>query len=85
MKDLATIVNNAKSKEDFINFINFLLNDLKNNSEHWENKTLENYLEAIQSWTEDMEGYYINQNLSLPSNVNWKVFCEILLAAKMYE
>ena len=51
----------------------------------WENKTIPQFLEAIASWTEDMEGYYINNRLPIPININWKVIAEILMAAKMYE
>jgi len=79
------IVNSVKTKADFISFIHFLLQDLKSNSEDWENKTLPEYLEAIASWTDDMEGYYVNNNLPIPDNVDWKVFADILVAAKMYE
>ncbi|HWW38554.1 DUF7660 family protein [Pedobacter sp.] len=79
------VVNSIKTKADFISFIHFLLEDLKSNSEDWENKTLPEYLKAIASWTDDMDGYYINNNLPIPDNVDWKVFADILLAAKMYE
>lgn len=85
MKNLETIIQNVKKKEDFIEFMDLLLIDLRNSGENWENKSLENYLEAIQSWTEDMDGYYLNNNLPIPNNVNWKVFCEILVAARIYE
>jgi hypothetical protein len=62
-----------------------LITDLNENSNEWENKTLANYLEGMQSWTEDMEGYYLNNNLEVPQDVNWKVFTDILMAARVYE
>lgn len=65
--------------------IEFLIIDLKNNSYEWSNNNLSEYLETIANWTEDMDGYYINNNLPIPENVNWKVFGTILLAEKMYE
>ncbi|PTT03460.1 hypothetical protein DBR11_02155 [Pedobacter sp. HMWF019] len=83
--NFTNIVNSIRTKADFVNFIHFLLEDLKSNSEDWENKTLPEYLEAIASWTDDMEGYYVNDNLPIPDNVDWKVFADILVAAKMYE
>lgn len=85
MQNLDEAVKSIKEKEDFIRFIELLLKDYKNNPETWENKTIESYLEAMQSWIEDMDGYYINNNLPIPENVNWKTFSEILIAAKMYE
>jgi hypothetical protein len=66
-------------------FIGALITDLNENSNEWENKTLANYLEGMQSWTEDMEGYYLNNNLEVPQDVNWKVFTDILMAARVYE
>ena len=79
------IVNSISTKEDFLNFMNLLIGDLKSNPEDWENSSLESYLEAIESWTDDMDGYYLNTNQPIPTNVNWKVFADILIAAKMYE
>jgi hypothetical protein len=42
-------------------------------------------LEGIAIWTEDMDGYYHNNNKPIPENIEWKVFANILIAAKMYE
>jgi hypothetical protein len=85
MRDIEKIVQNITSKEDFIEFVGALAQDFKTNTSQWENKSIDNYLEAVQGWTEDMDGYYINNNYPIPENVNWKVFAEILIAAKMYE
>jgi hypothetical protein len=85
MTDFNQTINEIKGKEDFINFVELLLSNLKNNPKEWTNKSLPQYLEGISSWTEDMEGYYQNNNLPVPENVNWKVFADILIAAKMYE
>lgn len=79
------LVDKIESREDFIKFVEALLQDLKNNKIDWENNTLESYLDAIARWAEDMDGFYKNQKLPFPENVNWKVFGQILIAAKMYE
>ena len=78
-------VSSVKSKDDFTRFIDILVQDLQENPASWENKTLNDFLRAIQSWTEDMEGYYINNGLPIPENVDWRTFARILTAAKMYE
>lgn len=78
-------VNFIKNKADFVRFVKMLADDLKNNPERWSNMTLPVFLEAIAGWVEDMDGYYTNKGLSVPSNVDWKVFAEILSAAKVYE
>ncbi|MFN4364394.1 hypothetical protein [Chryseobacterium hispalense] len=85
MQDFKKAIEEIKTKQDFIDFVEVLTIDLEKKSEEWTNKNLHEYLEGIASWTEDMDGYYINNNLPIPENVNWKLFANILLAAKMYE
>ena len=83
--ELKNKISNIESKTDFVSFVEFLAEDFKKNPDAWENKKLSDYLEALARWTEDMEGYYKNNNIAVPSDINWKVFAEILTAAKMYE
>ncbi|MET4543440.1 hypothetical protein ABIE26_000745 [Pedobacter africanus] len=79
------IIENIKSKDDFTAFVGILMQDFQNNVGEWENRTVDTYLEAIQRYTEDLDGYFRNQNVPVPENVPWKVFAVILVAAKMYE
>ena len=76
---------NVNSKEEFMKFIGLLIIDFKENQDEWENRTLESYLEGIQSWIEDMDGYFENNNIQKPENVNWNFLANILYAAKIYE
>ena len=85
MSDLFQKAQEVESKEHFVEFLGLLIDDLNQNSAEWENKTLENYLEAMQAWVEDMEGYYINNKIPIPQSINWKVFTDIMMAAKIYE
>jgi hypothetical protein len=85
MIDFEQKINEIGNKEDFVSFVELLVSDLNNNPGEWINKDLSGYLESIASWTEDMDGYYQNNNIPIPENVNWKVFANILVAAKMYE
>jgi hypothetical protein len=78
-------IKTVKTKEDFINFLGKLAADKKNNSVEWENKTIENYLESIQSWIEDMEGYYENNNIEVPKNIDWNFFATVFYVGKIYE
>lgn len=85
MSDLVTKIDSLNTREDFIEFVELLVLDLKKNPEEWENKSLVSYLDAVASWTQDMDGYFRNNNLPLPKDINWKIFANILIAAKMYE
>ncbi|MFP1730836.1 hypothetical protein ACLECU_12380 [Lonsdalea quercina] len=75
----------VSSKDDLVKLISALARDFKENPGEWENKDLSSYLEAVASWIEDMDGYYENTNQPLPKDTNWKVFADILMAAKIYE
>ena len=85
MMNLEKKINDITCKNDFIAFVELLISNLKNNPDEWNNLTLSEYLEGIANWTEDMDGYYQNMNIPLPENITWKVFANILIAAKMYE
>lgn len=78
-------IRTVKTKEDFINFLGKLATDKKNNPVEWENKTIENYLESIQSWIEDMDGYYENNNIEVPKNIDWNFFATVFYVGKIYE
>ena len=85
MREIGDLARNVKSKKDFIEFVEGLIRDLNDNPDDWENKSLGSYLEALGSWTESMENYYINTGQPVPKEINWKVFADILMAASMYE
>lgn len=74
-----------KTKEDFATFVLNLSRNFKENPESWENQDITSYLVALAAWVEDMDGYYINQGKSVPKDVNWEIFADILMAAKIYE
>ena len=73
------------TKKDFVNFLRDLKKDYLKNSSSWENKDIETFLEAMASWVEDMDGFYINQGLPVPEKPDWKVFADILMGGKIYE
>ncbi|GAB3785720.1 hypothetical protein GCM10028818_47830 [Spirosoma horti] len=85
MRDFTTQISNISSREDFTRFLGALLEDLQSDRSAWENNTLDEYLNGIKSWTEEVDGYYINMGKPILENVNWRVFAEILTAATMYE
>ena len=78
-------INNIKTKEDLLVFLEFLSKDRCENGEAWENHTIADYLSSIKSWLEDMEGYYENNNLPVPNNENWSFIATLLYVGKIYE
>ena len=83
-KDLDELQVQIDSKKDFVRFLEHLVVDLKENPDAWENDTLERFLEAMSSWTKDMDGYYKNQGTQ-PPEINWKFIGQLLLASRIYE
>ncbi|MCG8707905.1 hypothetical protein JHU04_001103 [Brenneria sp. 4F2] len=79
------VPHSVKTKNDFIQLVSWLALDIKDNADEWENKNLPDYFEAMAAWVEDMDGYYKNCEKSVPEDINWRVFADILMAAKVYE
>lgn len=83
---LLILQNNIKDKKDFEIFLEKLRYDFHYNKDEWENKTLKDFLESLQAYTVDIEGYYRNQNKAFnPENPTWQTFAQILIGAKVYE
>ena len=73
------------SKQDLADFVGALRKELETQGEEWENPTLERFLEAMQAWIEDSDGYYANTGQPVPVQPTWRTFAEILIASKIYE
>ena len=83
--DIYDRINKMKSKEELIDFLEFLSKDRVQKKDEWYNNTIEDYLAAISSWIEDMEGYYENFNLPIPNHVNWSFIATLFYVGKIYE
>lgn len=83
--DINKKINNIKSKKELVDFLDFLSKDRYKRGDEWENNTIEDYLASISSWIEDMEGYYENFNLPIPTNENWSFIATLFYVGKIYE
>jgi hypothetical protein len=76
----------VNDRVSFIRFVEWLRNDLETNQSAWENINLNDFLEALRSYTEDIQGYYDNTNKQLDADVpSWRLFADMLKGATMYE
>lgn len=74
------------TRTEFINFLKEFKTDFEQNKENWENKSLEDFLESMIAYTEDIQGYYDNMKLNIDADVpTWKNFKTILKGASIYE
>ena len=78
-------IQKIRTKDDFVSFVRTLALEIENSPQGWENNTLEGYLEAIASWTEDSDGFFINNNIAIPEQIEWSVLAHVLMAAAIYE
>ncbi|MBS5837308.1 hypothetical protein HMPREF2936_10135 [Neisseria sp. HMSC064F04] len=73
-------------RKDFLVFLRNFIDE--SNTEDFENNTLDSFLEAMENWIEDMDGYYKNIGKEEYCNdqiLNWSMLADILSAARVYE
>ncbi len=71
---------------EFINFLKEFKTDFEQNKDNWENKSLEDFLESMIAYTEDIQGYYDNMKLNVNADEpTWENFMTILKGASVYE
>lgn len=74
------------NRQDFAKFLLDLQNDLENNPEAWENRTLFDFLEAMSRYSEDIHHYYANTGQDINADEpSWQIFADIMQGAKVYE
>ena len=75
----------GSSREEFIAQVQSLRDDLQQHPNAWPNDDLPSFLEALQAWVEDMDGYFANQGQPIPEQPSWQLLANILRAATIYE
>jgi hypothetical protein len=74
------------SREDFAGFVDRLRNDLSATPGEWQNRNLENYLEALSAYARDVPGFIRNVGSAVDSEqASWQLFALLLLGARVYE
>lgn len=81
-------INNFKviDRQTFMEFLEMLRKDFLDTPESWENKTLPDFLEALTSYTEDIQSYYNNMKQDINADKpNWQTFADLFKGATIYE
>jgi hypothetical protein len=81
-------LNNFKvtDRQSFIKFLDLLRKDFLDNPDEWENKNLDDFLEAMTRYTEDIQGYYDNTKQNVNADQpDWQTFADISRGASIYE
>lgn len=75
----------VRTRADLVSYIRKLSQEAEATSNHWENQTLDRYLEALSAWTNDMGGYFNNRGEPIPDHPSWSLIADMLRAACFYE
>lgn len=82
----ASFKNKKVTRIEFIEFLKWFRKDFKENQSNWENKTLEDFLEAMEAYTVDIQGFYDNMKMDVDADKpTWENFKTILQGASVYE
>lgn len=73
------IIDEIKNKEDFLFFLRkYVISD--------DNQVqLNEYLESVMSWVEDMDGFYSNTGIKKPVSIDWSFIATLFYVGKIYE
>jgi hypothetical protein len=85
---MTDLVSNFKvtDRQAFIKLIDLLRQDFVNNPESWENKKLDDFLEALGRYSDDIQSYYDNaKQIVNADEPNWQIFADIFKGATLYE
>ena len=83
MDDIVAKIGEISCKEDFLSFLAQLAADFQASPQEWENRTVDQYLEAVQSWVEDFSTSEYN-DIDW-SRVEYSIMARILYMGKLYE
>jgi len=78
-RDIYDFQESIETKKDFEEFLKKLIADFKENKTNWENDCLHLYLDGLYGYN------YGSGDDSDEPKPSWKLFAEMLLAAKVYE
>ena len=68
-----------KTRQDVLETVNYLIRDLEENPDSWENITLADYIEAMGRWFEDWCNKYD------PKEASWDLMVGLVMSGKIYE
>jgi hypothetical protein len=82
---IAEMARATRSCEDFLAFLVQLAEDHRVNRAAWTNDELATFLAAMAAWLQDMDGYYDSRGEDVSSMGPWRLFSDVMMAARCYE
>ena len=75
----------VETRIELVGYIEALRHDLAANPNGWENATLDDFLEALEAYTRDIDGWFANRGELMPEQPTWKLVAQLLTGARIYE
>ena len=82
---LASRARTVQTREDFIDFLTQLRIDYETDAHSWANTDIPSLLNAAAAWSHDSDRYYENMREYTAALSPWRLFADILMAARVYE
>ncbi len=83
--DLYDMLDAIRTRSDLVDFLHALRSNLEGDPDGWENRSLDDYLDALARWLGSMEQLFINTGRPVPNDPTWQLMGRAVLAAKSYE
>jgi hypothetical protein len=75
----------VQTREEFVNFTDFLNEDFHAHKDEWENVDLQSFLGGLSGFARNIAGYYKNTGeLVDVEKITWRMAAEMLLAATVH-
>ncbi len=80
------MINNPSDVNSRQTFTEFVRSLNAENKQKWEGQRIDDFLERLSVYAEDIDGYYKNNNISVnPDKPSWRLFADMLRGASIYE
>ncbi|XVN16198.1 hypothetical protein QZH46_10705 [Pseudomonas corrugata] len=84
--ELCDFARTVATRENFIEFVECLVQDYSRHHAEWQNTSLSEFLSGLSGFANDMSGYYKNMGEVVDvDKITWRIAAEMLLAATVYE
>ena len=80
--DVFNQIKNVTDMESFVQFLNNLAQDYKDNHNEWKNLSIDDYLKSIAAWIDDWTDLHGNEEFE---QLDFKELAKIIYMGKIYE
>ena len=81
-----TNISKIQTRDDLVEYIASLVDELETGSVDWKNITLASYLESLSAYLHDIDGFYSNMGMDVDPDVcTWGLIADVFAGARVYD